>query len=49
MKPEVILHSFGYLTHAAGVTIAVSFAGIVFGFVDRRACLRRSRFAALMA
>jgi len=33
MKPEVILHSFGYLTHAAGVTIAVSFAGIVFGFV----------------
>ena len=33
MKPEVILHAFGYLTHAAGVTVAVSFAGIVFGFV----------------
>jgi polar amino acid transport system permease protein len=33
MKPEVILHSFGYLTHAAGVTIGVSIAGIVFGFV----------------
>ena len=32
MKPEVILHSFGYLTQAAGVTIAVSFAGIVIGF-----------------
>ena len=33
MKPEVILHSFGYLTQAAGVTIAVSFAGIAIGFV----------------
>ena len=33
MKPEVILHSFGYLTQAAGTTIAVSFAGIVFGFL----------------
>ena len=33
MKPEVILHSFGYLTQAAATTIAVSFAGIVFGFV----------------
>jgi polar amino acid transport system permease protein len=32
MKPDVILHSFGYLTRAAGVTIAVSFAGIVIGF-----------------
>ena len=32
MKPEVILHSFGYLTRAAGITIAVSFAGIVIGF-----------------
>ena len=32
MKPEVILHSFGYLMQAAGVTIAVSFAGIVIGF-----------------
>jgi polar amino acid transport system permease protein len=33
MKPEVILHSLGYLTQAAGVTIAVSLAGIVLGFV----------------
>ncbi len=33
MKPEVILHSFGYLTKAAGVTIAVSFAGIAIGLV----------------
>jgi polar amino acid transport system permease protein len=51
MKPEVILHSFGYLTHAAGVTIAVSFAGIVIGFaigaavcaarVSRRLWLKR--------
>jgi polar amino acid transport system permease protein len=51
MKPEVILHSFGYLTQAAGVTIAVSFAGIVIGFgigglvcaarVSRRPWLRR--------
>jgi polar amino acid transport system permease protein len=32
MKPEVILHSLGYLTQAAGVTIAVSFAGIAIGF-----------------
>jgi polar amino acid transport system permease protein len=32
MKPEVILHSFGYLVLAAGVTIAVSFAGIAIGF-----------------
>ncbi len=33
MKPEVILHSFGYLAQAASVTIAVSLAGIVIGFV----------------
>jgi polar amino acid transport system permease protein len=33
MKPEVILHAFGYLTQAAATTIAVSFTGIVFGFV----------------
>ena len=32
MKPDVILNSFGYLAEAAGVTIAVSFAGIVIGF-----------------
>jgi len=52
MKPEVILHSFGYLTRAAGATIAVSFAGIVLGFaigsaictarVSRRPWLRRA-------
>jgi polar amino acid transport system permease protein len=51
MKPEVILHSFGYLTQAAGTTIAVSFAGIVIGFligaavcaarVSRRVWLKR--------
>ena len=33
MKPQVILHSFGYLTQAAGVTVAVSLAGIVIGFM----------------
>src|SRR5258708_8336936 len=33
MKPEVILPSFGYLTQAAATTVAVSFAGIVFGFI----------------
>jgi hypothetical protein len=26
MKPEVILHSFGYLTQAAATTVAVSLA-----------------------
>ena len=33
MKPEVILHSLGYLTQAAATTVAVSLAGIAFGFV----------------
>ena len=33
MRPQVILHSLGYLTQAAGVTVAVSLAGIVLGFV----------------
>jgi polar amino acid transport system permease protein len=33
MKPEVILHSFGYLAQAAATTLAVSLAGIVFGFL----------------
>ena len=33
MKPEVILHSFGYLTQAAATTVAVSFVGIAFGFL----------------
>ena len=46
MKPEVILHSFGYLTQAAATTIAVSFAGIALGFADRRRRLRRARVAA---
>jgi polar amino acid transport system permease protein len=32
MKLEVIAHAFGYLAEAAAVTLAVSFAGIVFGF-----------------
>ena len=42
MKPEVILHSFGYLTQAAGITIAVSFAGIAIGFViGALACVAR--------
>jgi polar amino acid transport system permease protein len=51
MKPEVIFHSFGYLTKAASVTIALSFAGIAIGFVigalvcaarlSRRAWLKR--------
>jgi polar amino acid transport system permease protein len=52
MKPEVILHSFGYLAQAAATTVAVSLAGIVFGFligvavcaarVSRRNWLKRS-------
>jgi len=33
MHPEVILHSFGYLTRAAATTLAVSLAGIALGFV----------------
>ena len=33
MKPQVILHSFGYLAEAAATTVAVSLAGIVFGFL----------------
>lgn len=51
MKPEVILHSFGYLAQAAATTVAVSLAGIVFGFligaavcaarVSRRVWLKR--------
>jgi polar amino acid transport system permease protein len=51
MKPEVILHSLGYLTQAAATTLIVSFAGIAFGFligaavcaarVSRLAWLRR--------
>jgi polar amino acid transport system permease protein len=33
MHPEVIVHSLGYLLQAAGVTIALSLAGIALGFV----------------
>jgi polar amino acid transport system permease protein len=33
MRPEVILHSLGYLLEAAGVTLALSLAGIALGFV----------------
>ena len=33
MKPEVILHALRYLAEAATTTLAVSFAGIVFGFL----------------
>jgi len=33
MRPQVILHSFGYLTQAAGTTLAISLAGIAFGFL----------------
>jgi polar amino acid transport system permease protein len=32
MRLSVIFHSFGYLTQAAGVTIALSLAGIALGF-----------------
>ena len=42
MKPEVILHAFGYLTRAAATTVAVSFAGIVFGFaIGALVCVAR--------
>lgn len=33
MRPQVILHSLGYLTQAAGVTVAISLAGIMLGFM----------------
>jgi polar amino acid transport system permease protein len=42
MHPEVILHSLGYLLQAAGVTIALSLAGIALGFVlGALVCLAR--------
>ncbi len=42
MRPEVIFHSFGYLIQAAGVTIAISLAGIALGFVvGATACIAR--------
>ena len=33
MRFDIILHSLGYLTQAAATTVAVSFAGIAFGFL----------------
>lgn len=33
MRPQVILHALPYLAQAAGVTIALSLAGIAFGFL----------------
>ncbi|MBV8474623.1 MAG: amino acid ABC transporter permease [Hyphomicrobiales bacterium] len=42
MHPQVILHSFGYLTQAAGVTLALSLAGIALGFlVGAAVCFAR--------
>ena len=42
MHPQVILNSLGYLTHAAGVTLALSLAGIVLGFLaGAAACIAR--------
>lgn len=42
MHPQVILHSFGYLTQAAGVTLALSLAGIALGFIiGASACVAR--------
>ncbi len=42
MHPQVILHSLGYLTQAAGTTLAVSLAGIALGFVIGAAvCIAR--------
>jgi polar amino acid transport system permease protein len=42
MRPQVILHSLGYLTQAAGVTVALSLAGIALGFLlGAAACVAR--------
>jgi polar amino acid transport system permease protein len=42
MRPQVILHSLGYLTEAAGTTLAVSLAGIVLGFlIGAAVCVAR--------
>jgi polar amino acid transport system permease protein len=42
MHPQVILHSLGYLTEAAGTTLAVSLAGILLGFlVGAAVCVAR--------
>ena len=42
MQPQVFFHSFGYFAQAAGVTLAVSLAGIAIGFVIGAAvCIAR--------
>jgi polar amino acid transport system permease protein len=42
MRPQVILHSFGYLTQAAGITLALSLVGIALGFlIGAAACVAR--------
>src|SRR5271165_1429879 len=42
MRLSVFVHSFGYLTQAAGVTVALSLAGIALGFViGTLVCLAR--------
>ena len=43
MRLTVIFHSFGYLTQAAGMTLALSLAGIALGFVFGTAvCVARA-------
>ena len=49
MKPEVILHSFGYLTQAARDDGRRVLRRHRVRVCDRRACLRRPRFAAPLA
>ena len=42
MRLSILFHSFGYLTQAAGVTLALSLAGIALGFVfGTLACVAR--------
>ena len=42
MRLQIILHHLGYLTQAAGVTLALSLAGIALGFlVGAAACVAR--------
>ena len=42
MRFSIFFHSFGYLTQAAGVTLALSLAGIALGFVIGTLGLRRA-------
>ena len=50
MRPEIILHSFGYLIQAAGVTVAVSLAGIAVGFIlGASVCMARLSGNAMLA